>query len=134
MAVAGLDHVNIVTDQLEETIAFYTRLLELERGVSPAAGMGMSGAWLHLAGGGPAIIHLIGYDPARHDPDGIVPGTATGSFNHVALHCSGFAQTLAKAREMGLATKVYDREFGDVQQIFVHDPNGVRVELNFQAG
>ena len=133
MAVAGLDHVNIVTDRLEETVAFYTRLLGLERGTSSASGMGMSGAWLHVAGGGPAIIHLIGHDPARHDPDGIVPGRQTGSFNHVALACSGFAETLARAREMGLATKVYDRDFSNARQIFVHDPNGVRVELNFQG-
>ena len=133
MAVAGLDHVNIVTDRLEETVAFYTRLLGLERGTSPASGMGMSGAWLHVAGGGPAIIHLIGHDPARHDPDGIVPGRQTGSFNHVALVCSGFAEVKARVAEMGLEAKIYDRSFGDARQIFVHDPNQVRVELNFQG-
>ena len=133
MALAGLDHVNIVTDRLEETLDFYSSLLGLERGVSPATAMGLSGAWLQLAGGGQAIIHLIEYNPAHHDAEGFVPGTATGSFNHVALACSGFAETLARAREMGLATKVYDRDFSNARQIFVHDPNGVRVELNFQG-
>lgn len=132
MAVAGLDHVNIITDRLDETIAFYTRLIGLECGVSPATGMGMQGAWLHVPGG-PAIIHLIGHDPARHDVDGISPGTNTGSFNHVALMCSGFDEVLARVAEMGLPSKVYDRTFGNARQIFVHDPNNVRVELNFQG-
>ena len=132
MAVAEIEHINIVTDRLEETIGFYTRLLGLERGTSPVVLRGMSGGWLHVPGG-PAIIHLVGYIPARHDADGITFGTTTGALHHIALKCREFAAILARAEEMGLAPQVNDRTYGDLRQIFVHDPNGIRLELNFSG-
>ncbi len=64
MAVRGLDHVNIVARDLDATAGFYASLLGLKRGETPAAGMGVKGAWM-IDDAGRAIIHLQGFDPDR---------------------------------------------------------------------
>jgi catechol 2,3-dioxygenase-like lactoylglutathione lyase family enzyme len=132
MPVAGIDHINIVTEKLDETADFYAQLLGLSRGSPPgmAAASGFSGAWMFDETGA-AIVHLVGYNADRYAAEGIVPGDATGSVHHVALRCHDFAGILARAEAMGAEPRVNDRRFGDLRQIFVLDPNNVRLELNF---
>ena len=129
MAVRGLDHVNIVARDLDATADFYARLLGLRRGESPGAGMGLKGAWM-LDDGDRAIIHLQGFDPARHAA-GRDETTGTGWIDHVALACEGFEETKQRCEAMGLAYRVNDRQFGNLRQVFVRDPNNVTLELNF---
>ena len=62
---------------------------------------------------------------------GLDRGSATGSIDHVALTCEGFAGTLERCEALGLDHRVNDRQFGDLRQIFVTDPNNVALELNF---
>ena len=133
MPIAGLDHINIVTDRLEETVAFYCQLLELTRDSLPGAAGAMQGAWLRDANGD-AIVHLGGYDEVRHAPDGVVMGVSTGAFNHAAFRARDFDGTLARVKAMGLAHKVNEMNDRDFRQIFVLDPNNVRLELNFHGG
>jgi catechol 2,3-dioxygenase-like lactoylglutathione lyase family enzyme len=127
MQVIGLDHVNIIADDLEETVRFYESLLGLQGGERPIA-MGFRGAWLHDTTGR-AIIHLMTWNTERHaDLD---RGSATGSIDHVALACEDFAGTLERCQALGVEHAVNDRKYGDLRQIFVTDPNKVKLELNF---
>ena len=124
MQVRGLDHVNIIADDLDATARFYQQLLGLNL-QSPAGG----GRWLHDAAGRP-IIHLMAHDPRRH---GTLDRKSmpTGSIDHVALACEGFAATIERCERLGIAHRVNDRQFADLRQIFVTDPNNVLLELNF---
>lgn len=131
MAVRGLDHVNIVARDLDATAEFYTRLLGLRRGETPVTGMGLTGAWM-LDDEGAAIIHLVGFDPARHAA-GRDENTGTGWIDHVALACEGFEAMKQRCEAMGLAYRVNDRQFGRLRQVFVQDPNNVTLELNFSG-
>ena len=127
MRVTGINHVNIIARDLDETARFYADLLGLRRGQSPGAAMGFKGAWLHDAEDQP-IVHLMAWNAERHG-DG--EREDTGAIDHVALNCEDFAGTLARCAELGLDHRVNDRKFGDFRQIFVTDPNGVTLELNF---
>lgn len=128
MQVKGLDHVNIIAGDLDETARFYADLLGFRRGENPATAMGFQGAWLIDADGRP-IIHLMAWNAERHA--GLDRGSATGSIDHVALACEDFAGTLARCEALGVAHSVNDRKYGDLRQIFVTDPNNVKLELNF---
>jgi catechol 2,3-dioxygenase-like lactoylglutathione lyase family enzyme len=132
MPVNGIDHVNIVTHDLEETAGFYAAVLGLERGETPVAAMGFSGAWMFDAQG-QAIVHLVGYDPARHGDRHRADAPNTGPVDHVALRCTGFTATLARLGELGLEHRVNDRKYAGLRQVFVTDPNRVSLELNFSA-
>ena len=128
MPVNGLDHVNVIAADLDETIRFYGEVLGLKVGERPAS-IDFPGAWL-LDAGGRAIIHLMAYDPARHgtDPRSAMP---TGSIDHVALACADFAGTVRRCEELGIPHRINDRRHGDLRQVFLTDPNNVTLELNF---
>lgn len=130
MPVKGLDHVNIIAADLDETARFYEDLLGLRYGGRPAE-MNFPGGWLY-DDGDRAIIHVMTQDPARHG-DAERKGMPTGSIDHVALACAGFAGVVARCEELGIAHRVNDRKYGDFRQIFVTDPNNVTLELNFAA-
>ena len=128
MPVKGVNHVNIIANDLDETCQFYSDLLGFRRGETPGTAMGFKGAWL-LDDADHPIIHLMAWNEDRHG--GVDRGAVTGSIDHVALTCEDFVGTLARCAELGVEHRVNDRQFGDLRQIFVTDPNNVALELNF---
>ncbi len=85
MNVEALDHVNIITDRLDETAEFYGKLLGLERKDAPppltpqdrAPGCSMTQDR--------AIIHINSTDCIRTYDREVKPGALTGALHHVAL-------------------------------------------------
>lgn len=120
MAVDALDHVTLVTADLERSVAFYATALGLVRGPRPP--FGFPGAWLYL--GERPVIHLIG---------GRAGGQGSGAIDHVAFRASGLAATRARLAESGMAGEERTVPGLGLIQIFVNDPDGVRIELNFEA-
>lgn len=127
MNVRGLNHVNIVTADLESTTAFYEKVLGLRAQENPVSMAGFKGCWLCDEEGN-AVIHLQAFNPDRHAPP---EGTTTGAIDHVALTCYGFASMVNHCQDLGVKAQVNDRKYGDLRQIFVTDPNNVKLELNF---
>lgn len=118
MAVRAIDHVNIVTADLEGTVAFYADAVGLERGWRPD--FPFAGAWLYA--GERAVVHLAcGERPA-----------GTGPFDHVAFDAEDFEGTRARLAAQGREHQVRDIPGTAIRQIFVLDPNGVKLELNFR--
>lgn len=118
MPIYGIDHINIDTCRLPETIVFYTEVLGLEHRGKPS---GNSGAWLYL--GDRAIVHVNVIDDDRS-------AMPTGSFNHVAFEAEGLAELGTALENAGCSYQVSDRPDLGISQIFTTDPNGISVELN----
>lgn len=131
MQVSAIDHINIITDDLDGTAAFYEQVLGLTRGESPvaAATAGFKGAWLRDAAGN-AIVHLVWKDPERAFGADHIPGQPTAALHHVAFRCQGFAAAQERLSALGLEFRVNDGIAG-LRQIFVTDPNAINLELNF---
>lgn len=129
MQVKGIDHVNIIAADLDETASFYEKVLGLRPERMDSLFMGFEGRWLFDAADRP-IIHLMNYSAQRHGA-GERRAMPTGSIDHVALACEDFAGTVRRCEELGIAHRVNDRKYGDLRQVFITDPNNVSLELNF---
>lgn len=126
MPLNGLHHYTLRPVDLEKTKDFYVDLLGLEVGHRPP--LGFPGYWLYT--GGEPTVHLIG---PRDADRGLPPRAAgeTGLLDHIAFSCTGLAAMKARLAERGVEyrERVVPRD-GQIQ-IFLHDPNGVAVELNY---
>lgn len=127
MRVRKIDHVNIRTDLIEESAAFYARLLHLSRttldGMDPD-----KVAWLCDASGHP-IVHLNAPPPG----EAVMPGDDTRRLHHVAFDCADHDAIVAELEAMGCSYETNTVPQINLRQIFVIDPNGLRLELNFMG-
>ncbi|MET0241780.1 MAG: VOC family protein [Sphingobium sp.] len=127
MSVQSLDHVNIRVKDVEATAAFFTDILGMRR--SPERS-----GWMLDAGGHPAI-HLGSADmPYPSDHWRPFEGREdSGAVHHVALSCTGFADVLARVKANGLRHDINEITAASMRQLFVAEPGGVLLELNFRG-
>jgi catechol 2,3-dioxygenase-like lactoylglutathione lyase family enzyme len=122
MAVDALQHINIRTTDVERTRDFYVRVLGLREGDRPP--FTSTGYWLYL--GTEPVIHLV-----QKTSDEPASRADTGPIDHIAfrgIDLEGTREALARA---GLAFREAIVPRDHSVQLFVHDPDGVRIELNF---
>ena len=124
MSVGTLDHFNIRTRRLADTVRFYEEILGLQNGDRP--NFAFPGAWMYSEG--KAVVHLVDISPTAEaqKPD-------SGVVHHVAFVSRGFAAMKARLKAKGMAFDSRQVPGGDLWQIFVNDPNGVMIELNYEA-
>jgi catechol 2,3-dioxygenase-like lactoylglutathione lyase family enzyme len=127
--VDALDHVNIITGELEGSARFYAEVFGLEPRDGPPPLTHENARWLYDAAGR-AVIHLNSLDCPRAYDREVRPGP-TGALHHVALKCSGYQELRARLRARGLEHRINEVAAIGLKQIFVLDPNEVLLELNF---
>jgi len=127
--VEALDHVNIITSDVEGSARFYVELLGLEPRDGPPPLTHENARWMYDAAGR-AILHINSLDCPRHYDREIRQGP-TGALHHVALRCSNYEDLLARLESRGLEHRLNEVTAVALRQIFVLDPNGVLLELNF---
>lgn len=120
MAVLTLDHVNIATDKLAETLAFFVDVLGLTEGPRPP--FSFPGHWLYA--GGKDMVHLVGSGDAKQTPRDV-------ALSHFALRIDDYEGAVARLEEHGLAYRAIGVPGRPTMQIFFQDPNGVTIELNY---
>ena len=130
MQVNWLDHVNVITDKLDETAEFYKALLNLERRDAPPPLTPDNAQWMYDAGG-KAIVHINSVDCPRAFDRQVEPGALTGAVHHVALNCSGYDELMDRVDALGTPFQLNTVASIGLRQIFVSDPNNVLLELNF---
>lgn len=124
MGLNALNHFTVRPADLERSRAFYGDLLGLPVGSRPP--LGFPGYWLYC--GDVPTVHLIG--PREGDGEARRAGP-TGLFDHIAFSCTGLSEMKARLRAGGIefAERIIPRD--RQTQLFLHDPDGVAVELNF---
>jgi catechol 2,3-dioxygenase-like lactoylglutathione lyase family enzyme len=134
MGVQALEHVTIRCAQLGRTRDFYVELMGLTEGDRPA--FPFRGHWLYL--GGTPVIHLVEASDSAGAWGGRLviptPEEGTGSFDHVAFRGDDFQAMRARLTQAGIAFKERVVPGGQLSQLFVPDPEGVLVEINFRNG
>jgi catechol 2,3-dioxygenase-like lactoylglutathione lyase family enzyme len=122
MAVDALQHINIRSTDVERTRDFYVRVLGLRVGDRPA--FTSTGYWLYL--GAEPVIHLV-----QKTSDEPASGADTGPIDHIAFRGVDLEGTRRTLTREGIAFREAVVPRDNSIQVFVHDPDGVRIELNF---
>lgn len=119
--IQAMNHFTVLTDDLDGTLDFYVGLLGLAPGPRPE--LGFPGAWLYA--GGQAVLHVVSGRP--------LPSPRAGVIDHIAFSANGLAQVKQAFDTRGLPYVLKRQAGADTWQLFCHDPNGARVELDFEA-
>jgi catechol 2,3-dioxygenase-like lactoylglutathione lyase family enzyme len=135
MPINRLDHYSIRTTDLAATERFYTEVMAFE--VGPRPNFPFPGVWLYQ--GGVAVVHVVGIDP--NDPEGLkqylgdkpMDSTGTGTIDHIAFVGTEVEAVRAHFREIGIPFRDRLVPSLNLEQVFLEDPNGVTIELNFPA-
>jgi catechol 2,3-dioxygenase-like lactoylglutathione lyase family enzyme len=121
MAITEMNHFTVLTDDLERTRAFYVGILGLREGPRPP--LGFPGAWLY-AGERPVLHVIAGRE---------LPAERRGVLDHMAFSARGVGDVTSRLTAAGVAYDLRRQPQTNVWQLFVFDPNGARVELDFDA-
>jgi catechol 2,3-dioxygenase-like lactoylglutathione lyase family enzyme len=124
MPVHDINHYNLrgTRAMLERLRDWYRDAIGLEPGDRPP--FRNFGYWLYAEGR--PILHLSEADAGEDHP---TPGT--GTFDHVAFACGDFDAMRARLDKLGLRYRLADVPLTRQRQIFLKDPAGNGVELNF---
>ncbi len=121
MTAQAMNHFTILAEDLAATCDFYRDLLGLTEGYRPS--MGFPGAWLYA--GEVAVLHVVVKNP--------LPKQRAGVLDHMAFTATDLPGTVAKLKRRGIAYNLGRQVETGTWQLFLHDPNGAKVELDFGA-
>ncbi len=131
MPLTQLEHYLVLTDDLEGTRNFYRDALGLREGARPP--LGFPGYWLYL--GEVPCLHIAEWNTYRAHSlaAGISVSTrapGTGALDHVAFNAADLAGVKARLSAHGVEYSVNQVPGAGITQLFLKDPNGVKVEIN----
>ena len=121
MAIRGIDHINIGTHRLEETRAFFRDVLGLTEGWRPDFPFG--GAWLYAGDG--AVVHLVDLAEAKRP-------SIEAALDHFAFRIDDYDEARRRLDAAHVPYRAITVPNAPIQQIFLRDPNGVNIELNYR--
>jgi catechol 2,3-dioxygenase-like lactoylglutathione lyase family enzyme len=129
--LTGLEHLLVLTDHLDASREFYCEVLGLREGERPP--LEFPGHWLYL--GGVPCVHLAerAAYAAHAETLGLAAspaGPRTGAVDHIAFNASGYEEIAARLQSHGVEAVENVVPAAGLRQLFVLDPNGVRVEIN----
>jgi catechol 2,3-dioxygenase-like lactoylglutathione lyase family enzyme len=133
MSVGSLDHVLVLADDIDATRDFYCQVVGLSVGERPP--LAFAGYWLyardssrgacvHVADRRAYAAHAAGLGLAVPECD---PGV--GPVDHIAFKASDYDGLLERLQRQGVHS-VSNAVPGGPRQVFIQDPNGVRLEIN----
>jgi catechol 2,3-dioxygenase-like lactoylglutathione lyase family enzyme len=135
MTLSHLEHFLIQAEDLAATRDWYVTVLGMRDGPHPDFGFPVH--WLYI--GERDVLHLtqggatVSENRKRYLGQQSTATEGTGVIDHVAFRAMGLADTIAHLTRLGVSFKERQVDDQGLYQLFLFDPNGVKVELNFAA-
>jgi catechol 2,3-dioxygenase-like lactoylglutathione lyase family enzyme len=117
--ISGMNHFTVLARDLDATVHFYVDLIGLAPG--PRPDLGFPGAWLYV--GNSAVLHIIAGRELPAQPAGVI--------DHMAFSAKGLPQVKSRLDAEGVRYELRRQPGAGTLQLFCHDPNGAKVELDF---
>ena len=117
-----MNHFTVIAEDEQKTLDFYVGLLGMTVGHRPD--LGFPGAWLY-AGGLAAVLHVYFDHP--------VPAQRAGVIDHMAFSAADLHAVKARFDAAGIRYDLRQQAGASTWQLFSQDPNGAKVELDFDA-
>jgi catechol 2,3-dioxygenase-like lactoylglutathione lyase family enzyme len=134
LGVSELQHVLVLSDDIEMASQFYERALGLRIGDRPP--FAFTGYWLY-AGDAPCL-HIADRTSyrAHAQTQGLsVPAQAGGAgpVDHIAFGATDYNALAERLAAVGITPVRNDVPGGGLRQLFFNDPDGLRVEINVKV-
>ncbi len=140
MAICKLAHYSIRTSDLEASRRFYTEVMRFRVGFRPP--FAFPGLWLYQGDDESefGVVHIIGVDP--DDPEALrrylgdrTPRSlsGSGSVDHIAFLAQGWSEMRGRLKALGHNFTERTVPSLGLHQVFLTDPSGVTIELNYPA-
>jgi catechol 2,3-dioxygenase-like lactoylglutathione lyase family enzyme len=136
MPISHIEHFLVATDDIDATRDWYARVLGMKSGVHPDFGFPVH--WMYL--GDVDIVHI---GPSAKQAGEIQKkflgrtsqdaGAGTGALDHIAFRATGLKQMLQHLHSEGVKFTQRRANGQALFQLFLYDPNGVKIELNYAA-
>ena len=131
MPLTKLEHYLVLTDDIDATRDFYVRALGMR--VGPRPPLGFPGYWVYV--GETPCIHIAEWQTyTAHSLEQGIPVSSrahgTGPVDHIAFNAHDYDEVLGRLRTHGVAATPNDVPGGALRQLFLQDPNGVKIEIN----
>jgi len=136
MPLTHIEHFLVASDDIDATRDWYARVLELKPGPHPDFGFPVH--WMYA--GKVPVVHIgpsakqAGENQKKYlGRTSQDTGTGTGAIDHIAFRATGLKRMLEHLRRERIAFSQRRANGEALFQLFVFDPNGVKVELNYEA-
>jgi len=140
MAIQTLAHYSVRTTRLEASRHFYVDVLGLREGFRPP--FDFPGLWLYKGDDEAqfGVVHIIGIDPDA--PQGLVEYLGdksetslhgSAAIDHLAFLATDLPDMRRRLQQAGLGFRERTVPSIGLHQVFVEDPSGVTIELNYPA-
>jgi len=135
MPLTHLEHFLIQTEDLDGTVDWYVDVLGMEEGPHPDFKMPVR--WLYL--GEEPVLHLtvggenVSENRKKYLGQQSKATKGSGVVDHVAFRATGLTEMMNRLDDKGIEYTKRQVDDQGLFQLFLIDPNEVKVELNFAA-
>jgi catechol 2,3-dioxygenase-like lactoylglutathione lyase family enzyme len=133
MPLTKLDHFLIQTEDVEATANWYEHVLGMHRGPTPDFRFHV--VWMYIEDH--ALVHItdggknVSENRKAYLGQQSTDTEGTGVLDHVAFHATGLTDMIARLTDQGISFNQRQVDSQGLYQLFLFDPNGVKVELNY---
>jgi catechol 2,3-dioxygenase-like lactoylglutathione lyase family enzyme len=136
MPLSHIEHYLVAADDIDATRDWYARVLGMKPGPHPDFGFPVH--WMYLDD-----VDVVHIGPSAKMAGAIQKqylgrtsqdaGGGTGALDHIAFRATGLRQMIAHLKSQKIASSQRRANGQALFQLFFHDPNGIKIELNFDA-
>ena len=135
MPLSHVEHLLLQSDDIEATKDWYVNVLGFRVGANPDFKFPVY--WLYL--GDNDVIHLttggakVSKNRKRYVGQESAATRGTGVIDHIAFRSTGLIEMMDHLKRLGIDFK--ERQVNDqgLYQLFLVDPNGIKIELNYAS-
>jgi catechol 2,3-dioxygenase-like lactoylglutathione lyase family enzyme len=137
MTISHIEHFLVAADDIDATRDWYARVLGMKPGPHPDFGFPVH--WMYL--GDTDIVHI---GPSAKQAGEIQKkflgrtsqdiGAGTGALDHIAFRATGLRGMLEHLRKEKISFTQRRANGQALFQLFLYDPNGIKIELNYASG
>ena len=136
MPLSHIEHFLVAADDIDATRDWYARVLGLTCGPHPDFGFPVH--WMYL--GDVDVVHI---GPSAKMAGAIqkqylgrtsqASAQGTGAIDHIAFRATGLRETMQHLKKERVEFRQRRANGQALFQLFFYDPNGIKIELNFDA-
>ena len=135
MPLSHIEHFLVAADDVDGTRDWYARVLGMESGPHPDFGFPVH--WMYV--NGVDIVHIgpsakqAGEIQKKYLGRTSQAAEGTGALDHIAFRATGLRQMLQHLHDLGIKPSQRRANGQALFQLFLYDPNGIKIELNYEA-